>query len=239
MLWSRGNCRLTRRPWRRASNSTWKTVVWWTRPRRSQVIGAVELAKSFTEEITDADWERLSKLYFDTKQSQTERANLDEIDAHFSPETADGALAGYYEILPFARPITVLIEGMAWLFDDQYCVQPKCACHDLVMSFSRVDPGVHPSGGESDPVIRYDYRTGQYRAECPAAAGVPSPRVFIGAMNDAQPDLNAFLANRHAQLRHLYRRTLPTPVRTEAPKIGRNEACPCGSGKKYKRCCGK
>lgn len=25
----------------------------------------------------------------------------------------------------------------------------------------------------------------------------------------------------------------------EGPKIGRNEPCPCGSGKKYKRCCGK
>jgi preprotein translocase subunit SecA len=27
-------------------------------------------------------------------------------------------------------------------------------------------------------------------------------------------------------------------VRREAPKIGRNDACPCGSGKKYKNCCG-
>lgn len=26
--------------------------------------------------------------------------------------------------------------------------------------------------------------------------------------------------------------------RRTAPKIGRNEPCPCGSGKKYKRCCG-
>jgi len=24
-----------------------------------------------------------------------------------------------------------------------------------------------------------------------------------------------------------------------APKVGRNEPCPCGSGKKYKQCCGK
>jgi len=24
-----------------------------------------------------------------------------------------------------------------------------------------------------------------------------------------------------------------------APKIGRNSSCPCGSGKRYKRCCGK
>ena len=28
-----------------------------------------------------------------------------------------------------------------------------------------------------------------------------------------------------------------TPFRREHPKVGRNDACPCGSGKKYKRCC--
>lgn len=27
-------------------------------------------------------------------------------------------------------------------------------------------------------------------------------------------------------------------VRHEAPRPGRNEPCPCGSGKKYKKCCG-
>ena len=31
----------------------------------------------------------------------------------------------------------------------------------------------------------------------------------------------------------------PEPVRRDAPKIGRNDLCPCGSGKKYKNCCGK
>jgi uncharacterized protein len=29
-----------------------------------------------------------------------------------------------------------------------------------------------------------------------------------------------------------------TPIRYDSPKIGRNEPCPCGSGKKYKKCCG-
>jgi uncharacterized protein YecA (UPF0149 family) len=28
------------------------------------------------------------------------------------------------------------------------------------------------------------------------------------------------------------------PVTAE-PKVGRNDPCPCGSGKKYKKCCGK
>jgi len=29
------------------------------------------------------------------------------------------------------------------------------------------------------------------------------------------------------------------PVRREIPKVGRNEPCPCGSGKKFKNCCGR
>ena len=29
------------------------------------------------------------------------------------------------------------------------------------------------------------------------------------------------------------------PTRREAPKVGRNDPCPCGSGKKYKACCGR
>ena len=28
-------------------------------------------------------------------------------------------------------------------------------------------------------------------------------------------------------------------VRRDAPKVGRNDPCPCGSGKKFKKCCGK
>lgn len=31
---------------------------------------------------------------------------------------------------------------------------------------------------------------------------------------------------------------LPTPpIRRTSPKIGRNAPCPCGSGRKYKKCC--
>lgn len=28
-------------------------------------------------------------------------------------------------------------------------------------------------------------------------------------------------------------------VKRQGPKIGRNDKCPCGSGSKYKKCCGK
>lgn len=35
----------------------------------------------------------------------------------------------------------------------------------------------------------------------------------------------------------LARRSVKT-IRHETPKLGRNDPCPCGSGKKYKKCCG-
>ena len=31
----------------------------------------------------------------------------------------------------------------------------------------------------------------------------------------------------------------PVQFKRDAPKTGRNEPCPCGSGRKYKKCCGK
>ena len=37
-------------------------------------------------------------------------------------------------------------------------------------------------------------------------------------------------------------RLFPSKIETfrrDQPKVGRNDLCPCGSGKKYKRCCGK
>ena len=29
------------------------------------------------------------------------------------------------------------------------------------------------------------------------------------------------------------------PITNNGPKVGRNDPCPCGSGKKYKNCCGR
>ena len=45
---------------------------------------------------------------------------------------------------------------------------------------------------------------------------------------------------RRADGQWLYTRTLrqgPAPIRSTTPKVGRNDPCPCGSGRKYKHCC--
>ena len=37
----------------------------------------------------------------------------------------------------------------------------------------------------------------------------------------------------------LYKKEKSSHTIVKAPKVGRNDPCPCGSGKKYKKCCGR
>lgn len=37
---------------------------------------------------------------------------------------------------------------------------------------------------------------------------------------------------------HEHEHEVQEPVRRAEPKVGRNDPCPCGSGRKYKKCCG-
>lgn len=39
--------------------------------------------------------------------------------------------------------------------------------------------------------------------------------------------------------RQLYKEQKSSKTVVKGPKIGRNDPCPCGSGKKYKKCCGR
>jgi uncharacterized protein len=67
------------------------------------------------------------------------------------------------------------------------------------------------------------------------AGEIELPEDEEAAVNETAPDLIADWA----QL--LYDRRVAAeggaPVRP-GPKVGRNDPCPCGSGKKYKKCCG-
>jgi uncharacterized protein YecA (UPF0149 family) len=42
----------------------------------------------------------------------------------------------------------------------------------------------------------------------------------------------------HDVREYWFERSKPETVKREAPKVGRNDPCPCGSGKKYKNCHG-
>jgi preprotein translocase subunit SecA len=73
----------------------------------------------------------------------------------------------------------------------------------------------------------------------PRAPEPPAPPV-VSRQTRPEPEEGAPRAERpngHGQEQSLP--ALEIPMRRELPKVGRNDPCPCGSGKKYKSCCGK
>jgi hypothetical protein len=94
--------------------------------------------------------------------------------------------------------------------------------------------------GESD--LKPGLLDGVGSIELPASARQQAPElcaVFLGEM-----EARGWLAE--GTKLGLYVRALrgafeeqiaPQPVRNPGARIGRNDPCPCGSGKKYKRCC--
>ena len=63
-----------------------------------------------------------------------------------------------------------------------------------------------------------------------AGAGA-EPGEAVAVPGSSGPDPRQLLTNRGDERRH-------TPV-TVKNEPGRNDPCPCGSGKKYKKCCGR
>jgi len=68
---------------------------------------------------------------------------------------------------------------------------------------------------------------------------------MMEAVEPALMEIHAFWKARRADTPpaqssglHRHARPLRAPVIRDAPKVGRNDPCPCGSGMKYKKCCG-
>jgi hypothetical protein len=204
---------------------------------------SIEMAKAVANEISQADWNRLRSFYLGAKRDLTERADPDQLDADFPPEVlaGEGSMVGYYEILPYARSIEFTLGTQRWLLDDQHCVCADCSCQEAVLSFIELRLGTPPSDAGIEPAlsIRYAYDTGQIEPLSGAEDSEWSGQAFVDALKEALPDLDTVLAQRQALLRRLYRRALRRKtIRLQAPQPGRNDPCPCGSGKKYKKCCG-
>ena len=74
-------------------------------------------------------------------------------------------------------------------------------------------------------------------ASSPLAAPLSQIAAPTPVVPPAQIDPPAQI-NPPAKIEPPFQATLQTPIKRSAPKVGRNDPCPCGSGKKYKKCCG-
>jgi preprotein translocase subunit SecA len=77
----------------------------------------------------------------------------------------------------------------------------------------------------------------KFRSSLPPTTTHQAPGAFGGAAPPAAPAADGKKASDVVK-QASEAMSKAKPVRS-GPKVGRNDPCPCGSGKKYKQCCGK
>ena len=94
--------------------------------------------------------------------------------------------------------------------------------------------------GDSD-LVWVSYRTGKVTDVDAGTATNREPVALFDEFKAKFPNLLETFARRHKQLSVLYDsywRKRHASLQAKSTKVGRNDPCPCGSEKKYKKCCG-
>ncbi len=144
-------------------------------------------------------------------------------------------------------PVEELLEGARsdeYIFGDRryyaalfLCPTPWCDCHEAQVVFfdDAVESGDAVGFVLLDISGPSDFKIIEKTAECEPKQLLED----VWALFEQRHDGGRFLRHREAQLKEvgdtLWHR-VPKPA-TTASNIGRNAPCPCGSGKKYKKCC--
>lgn len=150
-----------------------------------------------------------------------------------------GQLVSWLDVHPDDPNLLFDSNGEPFWADDHYCITAGCSCRDVRLQLWRTQKRV------LEPVAAIVMDLDRW-ATCDADGGGPLNDLQARLWADLQrshPDLREEVLQRSVNLRRIAPeiRALaggaepPAPVSTK--HTGRNDPCPCGSGRKYKRCC--
>ena len=180
----------------------------------------------------------LDELHFKDLYKKHYRTVKEHGMKHYRPED---------EMVPYPGPENIADDPLAFLYDgssflatDQYCTNAKCHCNAVVLSFFRL------SDRETqvpELIIRLHLNNLSYDIEhinCDPDKIAGIVKYFL----DKQGVLET-LRHRYREMKkdggksHMkWAKEMEDNAHDSGPKVGRNDPCPCGSGKKYKKCCG-
>ncbi len=140
-----------------------------------------------------------------------------------------GDLVVWDDARPSLRGDTYVFGERIFEAVELYCVEPDCDCGEVIVDFGAVVPrgAPHPGhvefNGEAATLRPEHERQRERLTELWTAYCARHPRH------------QARFARRNGTMLGLAGRIVAAPAK---PKVARNELCPCGSGKKSKKCCG-
>jgi phage tail protein X len=151
-----------------------------------------------------------------------------------------GDLVSHPDAFPATAWESIEWRDKTWWIDDLHCVDPLCGCTDVRFAFARADDGAADGG---DPFAGTLVVTlpdlAPHHLEV-ANGHLADPDELLALWHEFRSrhhDLLPLLTKRREQMKALRPPNTTTVVRS--PKVGRNDPCTCGSGKKYKKCCGR
>lgn len=191
-----------------------------------------------------ADMDTSLKERFRSRLKKAKEREKDEVLNWFDDLNArDGSCFGYSEVYGKSEANNFIFEykDSSYFVDDQYCTNPNCKCNEVVLSFIEIIPDRDIQ--EIQFVLRVPLGPGDYELEVNNNIGIDEIKQIFNRYIDHIHD-KGLLRKRYAKMKKFgKKRILRQKQKQETPKVvsskvGRNDPCPCGSGQKYKKCCG-
>jgi len=112
------------------------------------------------------------------------------------------------------------------------------AGHDPLVEYQRegYDMFTQMIGGIKDEALEFIFKARPVKEERVSGVFAQIPQQFLHPQSTRIQDLPK---QKPAEAPPAPATEAPRPFKREGRKVGRNEPCPCHSGKKYKKCCGK
>jgi len=142
-----------------------------------------------------------------------------------------GELMSYVAIFGGGEIFRIEFKNESYKVADYYCVAPNCDCKEIILHSFLANSNL------DEPIRRlaYNYDLDKL-TECENISEQDAQEIIkILKISDKEIFLKRHMALKK-ELRHcLHNKFFKN--KKSSRKIGRNEQCPCGSGKKYKKCC--
>lgn len=188
-----------------------------------------QIARGFAKNAAD-------ELILLFKQRAVEAKAYGEKHPETYLEFEPGRYFNYFELFPRNKEMLDFNYGSDQYFaEDSYDIDPRNDNRCLRLSFFKFQLDNADQAPIFSAIYYFDEET---REKEDAKLALKNSDMLI-AMNRFIPDLNSRLKKRYKKAKQMGQELMKSqaPVEIQQEKIKPNEPCPCGSGKKYKKCC--
>ena len=225
-------------------------------------VGDIPFAQQILKQMDDSDWKILWQTFYSLKLEYAANTPIEKLDFDFNAiqgfdyhDIDAGKMVPFNGVFLFSEKLFIKIGGKNCIVLPVFCLARGCKCTKAVLEIQVIE------NQELSLSVYVDYKKGtfsNFERDCWDSDEI-SLDIVKNSLQTAFPYLCQRLEEKHRRLSKLYQISRAKyykgsarkadwdyddpfddpgeTFRREEEKVGRNDPCPCGSGKKYKKCC--